>query len=107
VRLALDALPELRDVGGVATVHVDGEEAPIFVIRAADREYVALSSVCTHRGCTVEATPNGFACPCHGSRYGRAGEVVRGPAARNLRRLSTSLSAANMLEVALRAGAGS
>lgn len=105
IRLSLTAMPELTAIGGVATVHVSGEEAPIFVIRTGDREYLALSSVCTHRGCTVEATTNGFACPCHGSRYARGGEVVRGPAARSLRRLTTSMTADSTLEVALRAGA--
>jgi Rieske Fe-S protein len=87
-------------------VHVEGEEAPIFIVRRGERDYFALSSVCTHRGCTVEATTNGFACPCHGSRYGRGGEVVRGPAARSLRRLTTSTAENDTLEVALRDGGG-
>jgi Rieske Fe-S protein len=104
LRLSLRDFPELNDVGGVATVHVDGEEAPIFIVREGERDYVALSSVCTHRGCTVEATANGFACPCHGSRYGRGGEVVRGPAARSLQRLTTSIAENGTLEVALRGG---
>jgi Rieske Fe-S protein len=105
LRLRTADFPELRVVGGVATVHVDGEEAPIFVIRTGERAYLALSSVCTHRGCTVEATVNGFACPCHGSRYGRGGEVVRGPAARDLRRLAAAIGADGTIEVALRTGA--
>ncbi len=40
----------------------------------------ALSLVCTHLGCTVETNAEGFACPCHGSRFDRAGQVTHGPA---------------------------
>ncbi len=44
----------------------------------------ALSLVCTHLGCTVESRPDGFACPCHGSRFDLQGKVKRGPAAKPL-----------------------
>ncbi|HTP02863.1 MAG TPA: ubiquinol-cytochrome c reductase iron-sulfur subunit [Anaerolineales bacterium] len=47
----------------------------------------ALSLVCTHLGCTVEQSPNGFQCPCHGSRYSADGAVQRGPARQPLRQL--------------------
>jgi cytochrome b6-f complex iron-sulfur subunit len=48
----------------------------------------ALDLTCTHLGCTVKGTPQGFACPCHGSRFGPGGDVRRGPAERPLRRLA-------------------
>jgi Rieske Fe-S protein len=51
-------------------------------------EVLALDLTCTHLGCTVKATEQGFSCPCHGSRFGRGGDVLRGPAPRALRRLS-------------------
>jgi cytochrome b6-f complex iron-sulfur subunit len=44
----------------------------------------ALSLVCTHLGCLVEANDTGFACPCHGSLYAADGAVVRGPASQPL-----------------------
>lgn len=50
-------------------------------------EYFAVDLTCTHLACTVRATEQGFACPCHGSRFGRAGQVLTGPAPRALRRL--------------------
>ena len=50
-------------------------------------ELIALDLTCTHLGCTVTATPAGFACPCHGSRFSSEGEVLKGPAPRALKRL--------------------
>jgi Rieske Fe-S protein len=49
--------------------------------------FVALSLICTHLGCTVDAKPDGFVCPCHGSHYDLQGAVLRGPAAKSLPRL--------------------
>jgi Rieske Fe-S protein len=59
----------------------------VAVVRAGG-DFLALDLTCTHLGCTVKATEQGFACPCHGSRFGTAGNVVKGPAPRALRRLS-------------------
>jgi len=44
----------------------------------------ALSRVCTHLGCIVKPTAEGFECPCHGSRYDHEGLVTKGPAPRPL-----------------------
>ncbi|MCP4676382.1 MAG: Rieske (2Fe-2S) protein [Deltaproteobacteria bacterium] len=44
----------------------------------------AFSSLCTHLGCTVRRTQDGFECPCHGAKYGPKGEVLTGPARRDL-----------------------
>lgn len=40
----------------------------------------AVSAICTHLGCIVAATPDGFSCPCHGSRFSKQGRVMQGPA---------------------------
>ncbi len=47
--------------------------------------FSALSLICTHLGCTVEQKPEGFTCPCHGSRYDAQGNVLQGPAKKALR----------------------
>lgn len=49
--------------------------------------FEALSLECTHLGCMVEARNFGFECPCHGSRFDLEGVMLKGPAARNLRKL--------------------
>jgi cytochrome b6-f complex iron-sulfur subunit len=54
--------------------------------------FTALSLVCTHLGCTVEQKDNGFACPCHGSRYDASGNVLRGPAQKPLRALRVEIA---------------
>jgi cytochrome b6-f complex iron-sulfur subunit len=55
----------------------------LFVHR--DHEGVkALSAVCTHLGCMVEKSGDGFQCPCHGSRFNETGQVLSGAAPRNL-----------------------
>ncbi|MBN2148125.1 MAG: ubiquinol-cytochrome c reductase iron-sulfur subunit [Anaerolineales bacterium] len=42
--------------------------------------FSALSLVCTHLGCTLDQTSDGFTCPCHGSQFGADGFLQRGPA---------------------------
>ena len=57
------------------------------VVRNGD-SILALDLVCPHLGCTVNATAQGFACPCHGSRFKSDGQVVAGPATRAMTRLA-------------------
>lgn len=59
------------------------EEQKIYIYR--DHEGVsAVSAVCTHLGCILETSDEGFLCPCHGSCYTKSGEVLSGPAPRDL-----------------------
>ena len=51
----------------------------LIVVR--NREGVrVLSARCTHRGCTVQPDKDGFACPCHKSRFDKEGKPTHGPA---------------------------
>jgi cytochrome b6-f complex iron-sulfur subunit len=51
----------------------------LFVLHDAEG-FAALGAVCTHLGCIVAASPSGFDCPCHGSKFGPDGRVIQGPA---------------------------
>jgi cytochrome b6-f complex iron-sulfur subunit len=51
----------------------------LFVLHDSDG-YAVLAAICTHLGCVVAPAGEGFDCPCHGSRFGRDGRVVKGPA---------------------------
>ncbi len=59
----------------------------IEIVREKDGIH-AVSLVCTHLGCLVKPVENdpevGYACPCHGSTFALKGEVLGGPAPRDL-----------------------
>lgn len=80
--------PEDIAVGTVLSI----PRSQIFVLRT-EAGFIALSTVCVHLGCIVRfnAEAAGFACPCHGSRYGADGSLRQGPATASLRRLALSV----------------
>ncbi|MBE0642030.1 MAG: Rieske (2Fe-2S) protein [Bacteroidales bacterium] len=50
---------------------------------------LAIEARCTHLGCRIEGVHEGVLhCPCHGSQFNLEGEVIRGPAAGSLQRLT-------------------
>lgn len=67
------------------TVTLDSKRK-IFVIREEQGFFYCLSAICTHLGCLTywKGDENLIACPCHGSRFARHGEVIRPPAPRPL-----------------------
>ena len=65
----------------------------VWVVRD-DKSIYALSTVCTHLGCTPNwlLTEGKFKCPCHGSGFRMTGINFEGPAPRPLERYKVSLS---------------
>jgi cytochrome b6-f complex iron-sulfur subunit len=55
--------------------------------------YSAISLVCPHLGCVVNVIGDGFACPCHGSRYYSDGSLRNGPASHQLTVLRVEVNA--------------
>jgi len=65
----------------------------VWIVRDPEKIY-ALSTVCTHLGCTPnwQVNDNKFKCPCHGSGYYKTGINFEGPAPRPLERFKIYLS---------------
>lgn len=71
-------------------VYANLRDQGVFVIRREEKLF-AISSVCTHKGCKVRvAEDKSFYCKCHGSTFNRDGKVTKGPATRDLPRLSVA-----------------
>jgi Rieske Fe-S protein len=72
---------------------VDGERVAAY--RAPDGSMLLRSAVCTHMGCVVNwnGAERSWDCPCHGSRFTPAGEVIAGPASSPLEAIVTRPSA--------------
>ena len=69
------------------------KEQKVFIVRAKEVYFYALSAVCTHLGCITnwKAEEGLVVCPCHGSKFDREGNKVDGPAPRSLPRFAMSL----------------
>jgi len=67
------------------------EEERVFLVRKGNA-FRCLSAVCTHLGCTVNRTGQGYHCPCHGSVFDDQGSVKSGPAPRALEWFLVTLS---------------
>ena len=74
----------LTKVGG--NVKVNDE---LMLIRKSETEFLAVKTICTHKGCDVELEADKFVCPCHGSEYTLDGKVTQGPAKDNLKTFET------------------
>jgi len=72
---------------GSLVVEPTGAGGKIAVVHGSDGSLHAVGAVCTHAGCLVEYDKGSgdFRCPCHGSRFGLDGHVIKGPATRPLK----------------------
>jgi nitrite reductase/ring-hydroxylating ferredoxin subunit len=73
---------DLRTVGGAVKIDVDGRDLPVMLVRVDEETVIALSTYCTHWGCEVDLPDEDglIICRCHGTRYGRRGQLIDGPA---------------------------
>lgn len=74
-------------VGGARKVTDSSTADPVWVLQLQSGTFTAYDAICPHQGCPVNfvSPSDGFACPCHGSRFDAQGKVVNGPATRGLK----------------------
>ena len=77
------------------------KEEKVYIVRAKEGYFYAISDVCTHLGCITNWLPDEhtIACPCHGSRFDMEGNVIHGPAPRPLPRYAITLNEKGQLVV--------
>ena len=83
--------PDEYELGQVSERFKD--QHGVWLVRDEEK-IVALSTVCTHLGCTPNWSPGEvkFKCPCHGSGFYKTGINFEGPAPRPLERFKITLS---------------
>lgn len=81
----------------------DGEQS-----YAVDRgQNTAIGLTCTHQGCTVQPAADGtYLCPCHGAQFDRQGQVIKGPAQRDLPRFRVLAAKDERVELKAEASMG-
>jgi len=73
----------------------------VWIVKLIDGTFYALSTVCTHLGCTPNylANEQKFKCPCHGSGFRESGLNFEGPAPRPLERYAITKDASGVIIV--------
>lgn len=88
-RIAMRWASPLDDLAPGQGAIVDLEGRKVAAYRDDAGTVHAVSPVCTHVRCIVSFDEDAreWACPCHGSRFGLDGRVLRGPAKMRLARV--------------------
>ena len=76
--------------GDGKVIKIDGRPAAIY---NDNGELKVFSTICPHARCDVEWNRGAgtWDCPCHGSRFAAAGEVIKGPAKTDLEKLEMKI----------------
>jgi len=81
------------DVPALDAPPVPETAGKFWLVNTEDEGPKALYMVCTHLGCLYkwEASNSRFECPCHGSKFSKAGYYIEGPAPRSLDRFELAV----------------
>lgn len=95
VTLTIDAASPLAAVGTAALVQSSG--GSLLVAHTGQDTYLAVSSRCTHQGCTITGySGQTYICPCHGAQFTATGQVTSGPASSALAQFKTQFSSGQL-----------
>ena len=102
--------PDTESYSIIKIGHIDDYPLNEFSFIPAKKIYVyrtrqlirIVSAVCTHLGCTVNKTDQGFQCPCHGSHFDKTGNSCSGPASRPLDRFQIQVNEKGLMTVNLK-----
>jgi Rieske Fe-S protein len=83
---------------GEAMEFTDNNNYDFYVCRDAGGLY-ALSSYCTHSGCSVQQSGSGFYCPCHGATFAFDGSKPTYPARRSLPHYALCIDGSGHIQV--------
>ena len=96
--------PTEFDLGNLSDFPLDSrvvrEDIPAVIFNRGG-QISAYSLICPHLGCAVESEDEGFACPCHGSRFDSNGAVAQGPAQKSLKKLRVEILEDNQAKLYL------
>lgn len=72
--------------GAPPTLIPNTDNAQYAIQNTGQGEFLVLSAICTHQGCSVawDARAGNYLCPCHLGRYDTSGKVIGGPPPRPL-----------------------
>jgi cytochrome b6-f complex iron-sulfur subunit len=89
-QIQTDRQPFYYGAGRFYLVSYDGEGTNTVYQGLVDEGLMALYQKCVHLGCRVPwcVQSQWYECPCHGSKYNRAGEYQDGPAPRGMDRFA-------------------
>ena len=79
-------VPDTRAMMAAGQMRDYRKQGNFFLLADAKGVY-AVSSICTHAGCSVRAAGGAFECPCHDSAFDLGGAVTAGPAKLPLKHL--------------------
>jgi len=96
---AVGTVAELDEAGSLSDKNFQGTQVVVVRDPANESAVIAVNSLCTHQGCSVDwdSDATAFACPCHGSAFAPDGSVTSGPASTPLETYEAKIEADQVL----------